>query len=185
MPKVSIDLVTNHFEGPESPWTVEQQLVDDLFKKPSLRLTAAIFGIYPHTELPYWDFKADARRHAIRCVQSGTDERDAIAGDYDRNLWAPSKEIILDNGEYDAIVNELIDGLPFGPSKVSYAHVIRKRYGFEGKPTNPKALSNEFQLTTGRIRDLEGKALRILRHPSRSNEIKSYLEERRWVFVGR
>ncbi len=184
MTTVSLDTVTNRFEEPESPWSDEIKLVEDLFKLAPVRLTAAIFGV-PHTELPYWDLKADARRHAIRCVRNGNNEYSSIVADYGKNVWAPSREIILDGGEYYALASELVDGLPYGPSKVSYKQIIRGRFGFDGKVKGFDALSTEYELMRLRIRDLERKALSMLRHPSRSNELKSHLEEARWKFVGK
>ena len=53
--------------------------------------------------------------------------------------------------------------------------VIRLRYGFyDGRPRTLEEIGNEIGVTRERIRQIESKALRKLRHPTRSNIIKNY-----------
>ncbi len=55
--------------------------------------------------------------------------------------------------------------------------VIRLRYGIDdGKPRTLEEVGKEFNVTRERIRQIEAKALRKLRHPSRSKKLKEYLE---------
>ena len=53
--------------------------------------------------------------------------------------------------------------------------VIRLRYGFDGHERTLEEVGAEFNVTRERIRQIEAKALRKLRHPSRSKRIKDYL----------
>jgi RNA polymerase sigma factor (sigma-70 family) len=54
--------------------------------------------------------------------------------------------------------------------------VLRKRFGI-GLPTDYtlEEIGEEFRVTTERIRQIEAKALRKLKHPSRGNKFKSFL----------
>ncbi len=55
--------------------------------------------------------------------------------------------------------------------------VLRLRYGIDdGKPRTLEEVGREFNVTRERIRQIEAKALRKLRHPSRSKKLKDYLE---------
>ncbi len=55
--------------------------------------------------------------------------------------------------------------------------VLRLRFGLEdGKTRTLEEVGKEFNITRERIRQIEAKALRKLRHPSRSKHLKDYLE---------
>jgi RNA polymerase primary sigma factor len=55
--------------------------------------------------------------------------------------------------------------------------VLRLRYGIDdGKPRTLEEVGKEFNVTRERIRQIEAKALRKLRHPSRSKRLKDFLE---------
>jgi RNA polymerase primary sigma factor len=55
--------------------------------------------------------------------------------------------------------------------------VLRLRFGLEdGRSRTLEEVGKEFNVTRERIRQIEAKALRKLRHPSRSKQLKDYLE---------
>ena len=55
--------------------------------------------------------------------------------------------------------------------------VLKLRFGLvDGKPRTLEEVGKEFNVTRERIRQIEAKALRKLRHPSRSKQLKDYLE---------
>ena len=55
--------------------------------------------------------------------------------------------------------------------------VIRLRYGLDdAHPRTLEEVGKEFNVTRERIRQIEAKALRKLRHPSRSKRLKDFLE---------
>ncbi len=57
------------------------------------------------------------------------------------------------------------------------AKVLKLRFGLEdGKSRTLEEVGTEFQVTRERIRQIEAKALRKLRHPSRSKKLKDYLD---------
>ena len=56
--------------------------------------------------------------------------------------------------------------------------ILRLRYGLEdGRARTLEEVGKEFNVTRERIRQIEAKALRKLRHPSRSRKLRDYLEE--------
>ncbi len=68
-------------------------------------------------------------------------------------------------------LNEVIDTLL--PRE---ANVLKMRFGLEdGRARTLEEVGQEFQVTRERIRQIEAKALRKLRHPSRSKKLKDYL----------
>ena len=55
--------------------------------------------------------------------------------------------------------------------------VLRLRFGLvDGRPRTLEEVGKEFNVTRERIRQIEAKALRKLRHPSRSKKLKDFLD---------
>ena len=55
--------------------------------------------------------------------------------------------------------------------------VLKLRFGLEdGKSRTLEEVGREFKVTRERIRQIEAKALRKLRHPSRSKKLRDYME---------
>jgi len=58
------------------------------------------------------------------------------------------------------------------------AEILRMRFGLnDGNPQTLEEVGNVYKVTRERVRQIEAKALRKLRHPSRSRELKGYLEQ--------
>ena len=56
--------------------------------------------------------------------------------------------------------------------------VLSLRFGLEdGRPRTLEEVGKQFHVTRERIRQIEAKALRKLRHPSRSRKLKDYLDD--------
>jgi len=55
--------------------------------------------------------------------------------------------------------------------------VLRLRFGLaDGRPRTLEEVGREFNVTRERIRQIEAKSLRKLRHPSRSRKLRDFLE---------
>ena len=55
--------------------------------------------------------------------------------------------------------------------------VLRLRFGLDdGRPRTLEEVGKEFNVTRERIRQIEAKALRKLRHPSRSKKLKDFID---------
>jgi RNA polymerase primary sigma factor len=58
------------------------------------------------------------------------------------------------------------------------ARVLRMRFGIDMSTDHTlEEVGKQFDVTRERIRQIEAKALRKLRHPSRANYLRSYLDE--------
>jgi len=69
-------------------------------------------------------------------------------------------------------VTDVLNSLTYRERKV-----LGLRFGLEdGRSRTLEEVGREFQVTRERIRQIEAKALRKLRHPSRSKKLKDYLE---------
>jgi RNA polymerase primary sigma factor len=58
------------------------------------------------------------------------------------------------------------------------ARVLRMRFGIDERSNHTlEEVGNDFDVTRERVRQIEAKALRKLRHPSRSRVLKTFIEE--------
>jgi len=100
------------------------------------------------------------------------EEEDSYLGDFieDRNALPPvdaaSKQLLKE--QIDVVLSALT---------LREQRVLRLRFGLEdGRSRTLEEVGQEFNVTRERIRQIEAKALRKLRHPSRSRKLKDYLE---------
>lgn len=76
---------------------------------------------------------------------------------------------------YQSMLKEKIEEV-LGTLTPREARILRMRFGLEsGIPFTLEEVGNKFGLTRERIRQIEGKALRRLRHPRRARQLKEYL----------
>ncbi|HEY5269627.1 MAG TPA: sigma-70 family RNA polymerase sigma factor [Anaerolineales bacterium] len=76
---------------------------------------------------------------------------------------------------YQSMLKEKIDEV-LGTLTPREARILRLRFGLDtGTPYTLEEVGEKFGLTRERIRQIEGKALRRLRHPRRARQLKEYL----------
>jgi RNA polymerase primary sigma factor len=102
----------------------------------------------------------------------GEDE-DSELGSFIENEEAPSPA----QSTYHRLLEEKIESVLDTLSERE-ARILRLRFGLEdGKSYTLEEVGEQFGLTRERIRQIEGRALRRLRHPRRSRQLKGYLDE--------
>ncbi|MHB1334304.1 MAG: sigma-70 family RNA polymerase sigma factor, partial [Sulfuriferula sp.] len=100
------------------------------------------------------------------------DDEDSHLGDFieDTATLAP-----IDAAVYDSlqdVTKDILDGLTQREAKV-----LRMRFGIEMNTDHTlEEVGKQFDVTRERIRQIEAKALRKLRHPSRSDRLKSFID---------
>jgi RNA polymerase primary sigma factor len=100
------------------------------------------------------------------------EEEDSHLGDFipDEDVPAPAEAAAFSMLKEQLV--EVLDTLTEREQKV-----LKLRFGLEdGRARTLEEVGREFDVTRERIRQIEAKALRKLRHPSRSKKLKDYLE---------
>ena len=101
------------------------------------------------------------------------EEDDSHLGDFIKDEHNMSPEEFATNEMLKDEISEVLLTLTEREEKV-----IRLRFGLEdGKPRTLEEVGQMFGVTRERIRQIEAKALRKLRHPSRSRKLRDYMEE--------
>ena len=101
------------------------------------------------------------------------DDEDSHLGDFieDKNVEAP-EEAALGSGLTGA-TSDILDSLTEREAKV-----IRMRFGIGMNNDHTlEEVGKQFDVTRERIRQIEAKALRKMRHPTRSERLRSYLDQ--------
>ena len=100
------------------------------------------------------------------------EEEDSHLGDFIPDEDAPSPAEAAANSVRKIEIAEVLDTLTEREHKV-----LELRFGLkDGRCRTLEEVGREFDVTRERIRQIEAKALRKLRHPSRSKKIKDYLD---------
>lgn len=101
------------------------------------------------------------------------DDEESHLGDFieDTTLELPMDSATMNN--LKAATNEILAGLTPREAKV-----LRMRFGIDMNTDHTlEEVGKQFDVTRERIRQIEAKALRKLRHPSRSDVLRSFLDE--------
>ncbi len=125
------------------------------------------------------DISVEKVREIVRVAQEPVsletpigEEEDSHLGDFipDSDTPAPADEAS------HALLKEQLEEV-LSTLTPREAKVLRLRFGLEdGKSRTLEEVGTEFKVTRERIRQIEAKALRKLRHPSRSKKLKDYLD---------
>ena len=99
-------------------------------------------------------------------------EEDSHLGDFIPDYDAPVPEEAATHTLLKEQLNEVLSTLTPREAKV-----LSLRFGIEdGRPRTLEEVGKEFNVTRERIRQIEAKALRKLRHPSRNKKLKDFLD---------
>ena len=147
---------------------VSRQLLQELGREPS-----------PEEIAEEMNMPADRVREILKISQEPVsmetpigEEEDSHLGDFieDDNVPAPA-----DAAAFTLLKEQLVEVL--GTLTEREQKVLRLRFGLDdGRARTLEEVGREFNVTRERIRQIEAKALRKLRHPSRSRKLKDYLD---------
>ncbi|NEU32378.1 RNA polymerase sigma factor RpoD [bacterium LRH843] len=147
---------------------VQRQLLQDLGREPSPEEVALEMELTP-----------EKVREILKIAQEPVsletpigEEDDSHLGDFieDQEALAPS-----DAAAYELLKEQLEDVLDTLTDREE--NVLRLRFGLDdGRTRTLEEVGKVFGVTRERIRQIEAKALRKLRHPSRSKRLKDFLE---------
>ena len=147
----------------------QRQLLQSLGREPSAEEVAKAM------ELP-----VDRVREIMKISQDPVsletpigEEEDSHLGDF---IQDDHVEVPVDAATFTLLHEQLMEVLDTLTDREQ--KVLRLRFGLDdGRPRTLEEVGKEFNVTRERIRQIEAKALRKLRHPSRSKKLKDYLDE--------
>ena len=147
---------------------VSRQLLQELGREPT-----------PEEIAEEMDMPVDRVREILKSSQEPVsletpigEEEDSHLGDFiqDDNVPVPA-----DAAAFTLLKEQLVEVL--GTLTEREQKVLRLRFGLDdGRARTLEEVGKEFNVTRERIRQIEAKALRKLRHPSRSRKLKDYLD---------
>ena len=147
---------------------VSRQLLQELGREPT-----------PEEIAEEMDMPVDRVREILKISQEPVsletpigEEEDSHLGDFiqDDNVPVPA-----DAAAFTLLKEQLVEVL--GTLTEREQKVLRLRFGLDdGRARTLEEVGKEFNVTRERIRQIEAKALRKLRHPSRSRKLKDFLE---------
>ena len=147
---------------------VQRQLLQELGREPQPE------EIAKHMNMPV-DRVREIQKISLEPVSLETpigEEEDSHLGDFiqDDNVPVPAEAAAF------TLLREQLDEV-LGTLAEREQKVLKLRFGLEdGRARTLEEVGKEFKVTRERIRQIEAKALRKLRHPSRSRKLKDYLE---------
>lgn len=143
---------------------IERELLSKLNREPKIKEIADVMGI---SEKQAKEIQSYIVEPTSLDIQVGDDD-DTTIGSFieDTHFVNPESAYIKEsNGD---VVNAVLDTL-----SDREANILRLRFGIGGKKAMTlEEVGKEYGLTRERIRQIEAKALRKLRHPSRANILK-------------
>lgn len=147
---------------------VQRQLLQELGRDPTPEETAAVMEI-PVERV--WEIQKVAQEPVSLETPIG-EEEDSHLGDFIEDEDAPAP---AEAASY-ILLKEQLEGV-LDTLTAREEKVLRLRFGLDdGRSRTLEEVGQEFGVTRERIRQIEAKALRKLRHPSRSRKLKDYLD---------
>lgn len=147
---------------------IQRQLVQELGRDPTNEEIAAEMGV---DEEKVREVKKIAQDPVSLETPIG-EEEDSQLGDFIEDDTVISPEEAADYTMLREEIDNILSGLSDREKKV-----LELRFGLnDGMPRTLEEVGKEFDVTRERIRQIEAKALRKLKHPSRSQKLKDFLE---------
>lgn len=147
---------------------ISRQLLQELGREPTPEEIAKAMGI---TEGKVREIIKIAQEPVSLETPIG-EEEDSHLGDFIQDEDAPAPADAASNSLMKELLWDVLDSLTPREAKV-----LRLRFGLDdGNPRTLEEVGKEFMVTRERIRQIEAKALRKLRHPSRSKKLKDFLD---------
>lgn len=145
-----------------------RQLVQELGREPTVEEIAKRMEIPPERVREIRKISQDP----VSLETPIGEEEDSHLGDFiqDDHVAVPA-----DEAAFTLLHEQLMEALSTLTEREQ--KVLRLRFGLDdGKPKTLEEVGGEFHVTRERIRQIEAKALRKLRHPSRCRKLKDYLD---------
>lgn len=149
---------------------VQRQLVQDLGREPTAEeIAEKMENITP-------DKVREIQKIALEPVSLETpigEEDDSHLGDFIEDKDAMSPDQYANNQLLKDEINNVLQGLTEREEKV-----LRLRFGlYDGRTRTLEEVGKEFNVTRERIRQIEAKALRKLKHPTRSKRLRDFVDK--------
>ncbi|WP_442878364.1 RNA polymerase sigma factor RpoD [Anaerorhabdus sp.] len=149
---------------------IQRQLVQDLGREPTAEeISAKMDGISPEKV-------REIQKIALEPVSLETpigEEDDSHLGDFIEDKDAMSPDQYANNQLLKDEINMVLQGLTEREEKV-----LRLRFGlYDGRTRTLEEVGKEFNVTRERIRQIEAKALRKLKHPTRSKRLRDFVDK--------
>ena len=147
---------------------VSRQLLQELGREPT-----------PEEIAEEMDMPVDRVREILKISQEPVSLETPIGEEEDSHLGAFIQDdnvpVPADAAAFTLLKEQLVEVL--GTLTEREQKVLRLRFGLDdGRARTLEEVGKEFNVTRERIRQIEAKALRKLRHPSRSRKLKDYLD---------
>jgi RNA polymerase primary sigma factor len=147
---------------------VQRQMLQDLGREPTAEELATELDMTPDKVVEIQGYA----REPVSLEQNVGDEGDSQLGDFIEDADAPIAAEVVSFGLLQRELDSVLKTLP-----EREAAVVALRFGLtDGQPRTLDEIGKEFGLTRERIRQIEAKTLSKLRHPSRSQKLRDYLE---------
>ncbi|MBE6107054.1 MAG: RNA polymerase sigma factor RpoD [Erysipelotrichaceae bacterium] len=149
---------------------IQRQLVQDLGREPTAEeIAAKMENITPEKV-------REIQKIALEPVSLETpigEEDDSHLGDFIEDENALSPDQYANNELLKDEINMVLQGLTEREEKV-----LRLRFGlYDGRTRTLEEVGKEFNVTRERIRQIEAKALRKLKHPTRSKRLRDFVDK--------
>ncbi len=145
----------------------QRKLMQELGREPTPEEVAKVLGIEPDKALEI--IKISQNPASLEAPVG--DEEDSRLGDFIHDSSAPT---LFDSASRELLKEQVEQVL--GTLSDREQRVIVERFGLnDGRPKTLEEVGRMFAVTRERIRQIEAKALRKMRHPSRGNKLRDYL----------